>query len=165
MKPIYFSSHLDALSKIITVGCLLLTAGIGLSMVLEGGVFRTSFPLAILGIFPLIFGVYFFSMLWAPRGFFIHGHTIIIRRMIGNKLIRVKGGLDYLGPLPKGIRLFGSGGFFGYFGLFKLKGLGRVWVYATRRVHLILVNDVSGKKFIISPDDVGKFMQVFKEET
>ncbi|RLF22389.1 MAG: hypothetical protein DRN15_09160 [Thermoprotei archaeon] len=56
------------------------------------------------------------------------------------------------------IRLCGSGGLFGFYGLFLLKNLGRAWLFVTNRRNIILVETRSGKKFLISPEDPRKFM-------
>ncbi|OWY20844.1 hypothetical protein C7N43_26820 [Sphingobacteriales bacterium UPWRP_1] len=52
------------------------------------------------------------------------------------------------------LRLFGSGGFLGYFGLFWASKLGKMWWYATRRNNLIMIYFSEGKPIVISPDDL-----------
>jgi len=56
------------------------------------------------------------------------------------------------------IRLFGSGGLFGYTGLYWSKSVGRFSSYVTNRSHSILI-DSDSKKIMISPDDVSGFME------
>lgn len=51
------------------------------------------------------------------------------------------------------LRLFGSGGFFGYFGTFWSKGTGRFYMQATRHKNLILIIQYTGNKYAITPDD------------
>lgn len=51
------------------------------------------------------------------------------------------------------IRIFGSGGLFGYFGKFRSKGIGRFSMQATRRQNMILIVQYTGNKYTITPDD------------
>jgi hypothetical protein len=61
--------------------------------------------------------------------------------------------LDNLGAWP--IRLFGVGGFFGSYGLFSTKTLGRFRLYATRRGQAVIVRRVDSKlPIVLTPDDV-----------
>lgn len=52
------------------------------------------------------------------------------------------------------IRAFGVGGLFGYFGKFYNRKFGFMTFYTTQRKNRILIQFKSGKKIIISPDDV-----------
>lgn len=51
------------------------------------------------------------------------------------------------------IRTFGSGGFFGWWGLFCNKELGHVMVYATGLKHLFLIELKNGRKYLVSCSD------------
>lgn len=64
-----------------------------------------------------------------------------------------------------GIRLFGSGGFFGYFGTFFYRNVGKVNVYATDRTKLILLRQTDGKQLLISPADPAAFLQALRLPT
>jgi len=119
-------------------------------------------PIMQITILLTFWGSVFIPILWVPQGFSIYDNTVIIRRIIGNKSIKVKGTPEYWVSISKGVRLFGSGGLYGYYGLFWFKGMGRVWVYATRRKNLISITDDSGKKCIISPDNPDKFIRMFQ---
>jgi hypothetical protein len=52
------------------------------------------------------------------------------------------------------IRLFGVGGFFGSYGLFTSKGLGRFHLYSTRRGQAMIVRRRDGIPLVLTPDDV-----------
>jgi hypothetical protein len=52
------------------------------------------------------------------------------------------------------IRLFGVGGFFGSYGLFTSKGLGRFHLYSTRRGQAMIVRRRDGLPLVLTPDDV-----------
>jgi hypothetical protein len=51
------------------------------------------------------------------------------------------------------IRLFGSSGLFGYYGLFRNKTLGNYTAYGTQRQNYILLTIKNNKKIIVTPDD------------
>lgn len=64
-----------------------------------------------------------------------------------------------------GIRLFGSGGWFGYFGFFYYRILGPATLYATDRSKLILLKTTTGKNVIVSPVDGPAFLQTLRLPT
>ncbi|MFM7328528.1 MAG: PH domain-containing protein, partial [Bacteroidota bacterium] len=51
------------------------------------------------------------------------------------------------------IRLFGSGGLFGYFGKFRNSTFGTMNWYATRLGKFVVIILRSGEKFVVTPDD------------
>ncbi|PZF72445.1 PH domain-containing protein [Taibaiella soli] len=60
-----------------------------------------------------------------------------------------------------GIRLFGSGGFFGYLGIFYYGSIGRVSMYCTNRKEMLLVI-TEKSRFIISPENSNAFLAEWK---
>ena len=55
------------------------------------------------------------------------------------------------------VRLFGSGGFFGYYGVFMTSKLGRTTWYVTNRKNAVVV--ITGAKTLVfSPGDVDRFL-------
>lgn len=61
--------------------------------------------------------------------------------------------IDGLGWFP--LRLFGTGGFFGSFGLFRSGALGRFRLYATRSGRAVVVRRKDGDlPLVLTPDDV-----------
>lgn len=103
----------------------------------------------------------FLGYAYSPRGYTAGGGTIVIRRLIGNivipisavREIRPGGADDFTGC----IRLWGSGGFFGYYGLFKTSKLGKSYWYMTDRSKSVVVA-TTGKTYVLSPDDVQGFI-------
>lgn len=102
---------------------------------------------------------------WSARGYAVAGGTLIIRRLIGNVRVplngireaRVAAGNEMSGC----IRLFGSGGLFGWYGLFRTSGLGTSSWYVTNRANAIVL--IGGKRpVLVSPDDVEGFMRVVR---
>jgi hypothetical protein len=55
------------------------------------------------------------------------------------------------------IRLFGSGGLFGYFGIFTSRKLGRFQMWCTNRDKLVLIT-TNDSKLLISPDEPDDFI-------
>ena len=59
-------------------------------------------------------------------------------------------------------RLFGSGGFFGYYGLFASKPLGRFTMYGTQSCNYVLIALADGKKIVLTPDAPEEFVAALK---
>jgi hypothetical protein len=105
------------------------------------------------------------SYAYSPRGYAIQERTIVVKRLIGNARIS----LDGVSELRKAdaddfrgcIRLFGDGGLFGYYGLFRTSKLGKCWWYVTNRSNAMIV--ITGAKtVVISPDDVDGFIAAIR---
>jgi len=58
-----------------------------------------------------------------------------------------------------GIRLFGSGGFLGGFGIFFCSRLGIVYGYVTDAARLVLIECDDGRKFLLSPETPDEFVE------
>ena len=98
---------------------------------------------------------------WSPRGYAVTGGSIEVNRLIGNARIPLDGvrsvraatADDFRGCL----RLFGNGGLFGYYGLFRTSKLGKSTWYVTNRGKAVVVV-TSEKTALFSPDDVDGFI-------
>jgi hypothetical protein len=97
----------------------------------------------------------------SPRGYSLSGQTLVVKRLIG----KVKIPLDTLrearaatsDDLQGCLRLWGSGGLFGYYGLFQTAVLGTCSWYVTDKSKLVLL--VTGAKtLLVSPDDRDDFL-------
>jgi hypothetical protein len=97
--------------------------------------------------------------LWAPRGYELHDNLVVVKRLIGDAKIALAQAASRWNWTWWGLRLFGSGGMYGYYGIFMFKGLGKVRMYATNRHKLVLVADVNGRKYLLSPDEPERFIQ------
>ncbi|NLI09687.1 MAG: hypothetical protein GX447_02875 [Elusimicrobia bacterium] len=64
--------------------------------------------------------------------------------------------------LKGAIRLFGSGGLYGFFGLFYKKDLGKFYAYCSNSSDLVLIK--SDKLFLISPSQPEVFISYVKEK-
>ena len=98
---------------------------------------------------------------YSPRGYIISERSIFVRRLIGSVRISLDGIREVRAAVPddlrRCIRLFGSGGVFGYYGLFRTSKLGNSsWYVTNRRNAVVLVT--SEKTTVFSPDDVNAFL-------
>jgi hypothetical protein len=108
---------------------------------------------------------------YSPRGYLVEGRAVRVNRLIGPVLFDLEGlrearpaGAD---DLRGCIRLWGNGGLFGYYGLFRTTKLGRCTWYVTNRGRaVVLVNELLGatKTAVFSPDDVDGFLAAIRAE-
>ena len=115
------------------------------------------------GIIILYASVLFIPYLWAPRGYFISKKKVFVKRLIGNVAISFIEEPRRWRWTWWGVRLFASGGMYGYYGLFSFRGIGRVWMYATNRHNLILMKTEQGRKVVLSPKDPEEFIKLLSE--
>lgn len=108
-------------------------------------------------VIPVILLGYAFS----PRGYEVSDRSIVVKRLIGDVRIPLETVAEArrAGPddLCGCIRLWGSGGFFGYYGLFRTKKLGVSRWFLTNR-HDVVVVTGSGKPVLFSPDNAEGFL-------
>jgi hypothetical protein len=98
---------------------------------------------------------------FSPRGYTVSEGAIVVRRLIGDvrfplERVREARRAD-AGDLAGTIRLWGNGGMFGYYGLFRTSRLGRCWWYLTNRRNTVVVI-TEAKTALFSPDDVEGFL-------
>jgi Bacterial PH domain len=102
------------------------------------------------------------SYAWSPRSYAIVDRYIVVSRLIGDVQIPIDDIREARPATPEdfrfAIRLFGSGGLFGYYGLFRTNALGKSTWYVTNRKNRIVI--ITGAKtFVLSPDDVDGFLR------
>jgi hypothetical protein len=103
------------------------------------------------------------QFLFSPRGYKLTSTEVTIQRPIRsisipyNQII----GVNQLNWTWRGLRLGGSGGLYGYFGLFYLSNLGKVWMYVTNKNKMLLIKCINGRNYLISPIEQ-IFSQVLK---
>ncbi len=98
---------------------------------------------------------------YSARGYAVTEDVIVIRRWIGNIRIPLSAVRearpattdDFRGS----IRVWGSGGVFGYYGLFRTSRLGRCYWYLTDRQRSVVVRTAE-KTYLVSPDNVAGFV-------
>ena len=107
----------------------------------------------------LTIGILVVPYLFSPIAFELSKSGVIVKRPLRSFLIPYSEIVDVsITDLSwKGIRLWASGGLYGFFGLFYVSNLGRVWAYVTRRKNIILIKTKS-LKYAISPEDPQTFL-------
>ena len=144
-----FSASYDRTTRIISiVVCALLAAVIVLSH-----------NVVIAGLSILALALWY---LYSPLGYAHEGQTLVIRRPIGNVRLDLTGAREARRTTPSVftgcIRLWGSGGLFGYYGVFSTSALGRsTWYMTNRQNGVVLV--AAAKTVLVSPDDPEAFLR------
>ena len=109
-------------------------------------------PVALIGLAAAMAGIAAGCALLAPRAYVIEDGGLTVRRVLG--AVRVEGPLRVEAVEPRqllGARLLGSGGLFGYQGMFRPEG-GRYAAALTARDRAVLVLGREGGA-LVSPDD------------
>jgi hypothetical protein len=102
---------------------------------------------------------------YSPTRYEIAGRYVIVKRLIGEVRIPL-GGIRQMRLFNSAdcrgcIRLWGSGGLFGYYGLFRTKTLGRSRWYVTNRKNRVVV--VTGQETaVFSPDNLAGFQSAIR---
>jgi len=149
----------DILTKVITYTGIILTLIIPNTWItylaIESNIFSIIIFLNI-----LIVSILTIPYLFSPLEYIITTKGILIKRVLKSFLIPYEN-IEKMYNVSwtwKRIRLFGSGGIYGFYGLFKIHNLGNVWMYVTDRKKTILIKLKDGNKYMISPDDPVKFI-------
>jgi hypothetical protein len=105
------------------------------------------------------------SFAYSPRGYVLADRSILVRRLSGPVRIRLEDVREVRRATPDDlrgcVRLRGSGGLFGYYGLFRSSKLGRFTEYVTNRNNTVVV--ITGSKTaLFSPDDVDGFLAAIR---
>lgn len=101
----------------------------------------------------------------SPRYYELTPEGIVVRRVARSFLIPY----DRISEVKRmewtwrHLRLLGSGGLYGFYGLFKVRGLGRVWMYVTDRERVVLIETKDGTRYALSPEDPGRFIACVKK--
>jgi hypothetical protein len=100
--------------------------------------------------------------LYSPKKIVVESDKIIIKKVLGYVEIPYSSVKEVLFlSKPKMLRLLGSSGFFGYFGLFSVEGE-KVWVYARRSDNMVLIK--ADRNYLIAPEDIDNFVNELKEK-
>lgn len=145
---------LDTLSKVMTT--LVFTILISITYFMIGDVGSNEIPVVapvvVIGFFVLTLG-----SAWAchPTSYEVNENGLLIHRPIGaltiskDKIVNIE--LIDPAKLRFGMRLFASGGFFGYFGLYSANSIGRYIRYTGHSKNLIMI-ETEKKRYVIGPD-------------
>jgi hypothetical protein len=102
---------------------------------------------------------------YSPRAYVISDGAITVKRLIGNVKVPLENVREArritADDLRGCIRLWGSGGLFGYYGLFTTARLGRCTWYVTNRKNALVIV-AEPKTTLYSPDDVDGFLETIR---
>lgn len=148
-----FSARYDLLTKIVSVVAVVLLITMPVMALRAGSAAALAALVAVAAI-----GL---SFAFSPRGYEISNGEFRIKRLIGDvviplgrlRFIRYATAADFWGC----IRLWGSGGLFGYYGWFWSKALGRSRWYVTDRNKAVIVTD-GDRTILVSPEDREAFV-------
>jgi len=159
-----FKTTLDKTAKFLTIGITLLFFGIIIVPKLLNKNENNESTIILIIILTLTYGI---SYALSPKSYEINEKSIIINRTFKDVILnrsQIKSILKLeSGKLSWSVRTFGVGGLFGYFGMFWNKEYGNMTWYATRRDKAIMIITKENKKIILTPDEVEKFINEFKE--
>ena len=152
-EPRYFSVTYDSTTKLMSGVVLLLFASISL---VTQSVLLACIATALM----------LLSYAYSPRGYTVGPGFAAIQRRVGTvsiplvetREIRTASANDLQGC----VRLWGNGGLFGYYGLFRTSKLGKCTWYVTDRKKLVVLITRT-KTFLLSPDDVNGFVSAIRE--
>jgi hypothetical protein len=118
------------------------------------------FPFGLILILVITYG-------FSPKAYALDDRQLIIYRPFQNKLYATEGILTVSlvdkKELKKSIRVFGVGGLFGYFGLFRNSRYGTMIWYATRRDQFVVIERANGRTIVLTPDDPNAFVSEFNQ--
>ncbi len=155
-----YKTSLDNVTKVITLGITILFAAIiiGQYSIIKDATASATPIYTTVGL--LI--IYFIVFAFRPVKYSLTADNLIVHRLFSNvKIERSKIKSVELVDKEKlswSVRIFGVGGFFGYFGKFANAKLGTMTWYATRKDRIVLVKMLNNKKIILTPDEPEKFV-------
>ena len=152
-----FGARYDRLTKIVSAVVVVLLVAVPL-MAMRTRVVAVFAALATAAVIGLSFA-------FSPRGYEISGGAFRVKRLIGDvvfpldrlRFVREATAADFWGC----VRLWGSGGLFGYYGWFWSKALGRSRWYVTERRKAVVVTD-GDQVILVSPEDHDGFVAAIR---
>jgi hypothetical protein len=101
------------------------------------------------------------SYAYSARGYACEGPRVVVKRLVGDVTIPLDGLREARAATKDDFcgcrRLWGNGGLFGYYGLFRTTKIGKCTWYVTNRKNAVVL--VTGAKTVVlSPDDVTGFL-------
>jgi hypothetical protein len=148
-----FGAHHDRMTQIISGSVVVVLVAVPL-MAMRSGMVAVALALISVAVIALAYA-------YSPRSFEISDGKFRVKRLIGDvvfpftslRFVRDANPSDFRGC----VRLWGSGGLFGYYGLFWSKALGKSRWYVTDRSKAVVVTDGS-ETMLVSPEDHDGFV-------
>ena len=157
-----FKTSLDKMSMVTTTATTLLIIYICFTQVVQA---PQTTPVVALTLGVVLPATYLYCLLMMPLAYSVTQNHIRVRRLLADWELRRDSvsAVRILEHKEMGftLRLFGVGGLFGYFGMFRNARLGNFRMLGTRRNKALLIETITGKKFVITPDDPKEFIAYF----
>jgi hypothetical protein len=168
VSSLRFEARWSRLVWSVTVGVLVLVGVAEVLLIRAAWTFSPSQPghrVAILGVL-LSVGTFAAIARFAPWGYMVRPDAVVVGRLGSPLVISYEGIREVRRTDAQKIgfawRVFGSGGFLGWFGLFRSRRLGEFRAYATNRRDLILITKTNGAKIVISPQAPDAFLEAVR---
>lgn len=104
---------------------------------------------------------------FSPRAYSVQDGQLVIYRPFRNKFYGTESiqtvSIVAKEELKWSMRVFGVGGLFGYFGLFRNSRYGTMIWYATRRDQFVVIERSNGRAIVLTPDDPSSFVSEFNQ--
>jgi cytochrome c biogenesis factor len=104
---------------------------------------------------------------FSPKGYSLQDGQLVIYRPFRNKFYGTESiqtvSIVAKEELKWSMRVFGVGGLFGYFGLFRNSRYGTMIWYASRRDQFVVIERSNGKTIVLTPDDPNSFVSEWNE--
>lgn len=113
-----------------------------------------------------IFILCFAALCYSPQSISVDGNTLNIRRLLKTKHIPLADIADVklCPPTMAARRIVGSGGWFGYYGWFSERDLGRYFAYYGKASDCFLVTLGDGRKYMLGCDDAPAMVEAIKDK-
>lgn len=152
-----FATSFDSTTKI--VSGLIVALAVGLPIAFWQIPFAAGMCLLLMGVTVAVgYGL-------SARGYVVEPREIRVLRLLGDVVIPLENVTRAEAARPEdmsgAIRVAGSGGLFGYYGLYRTSGLGLCRWFVTNRANAAVVS-ASGKTYVFSPDNVNGFVSAIR---
>ena len=154
----FFRARYDSLTLGITAFSLLILGGVSF-LVLVFVPQRFSWPAAVFLLLVLLT-----TFAFSPRGFSLGPDGLRIHRPFGAHVLpwdRIRSARRAAVRELCGLRTFGSGGMFGFFGWFWSRKLGHYRAYVTNRHDMVLIE--AERPYLLSPDRPDDFLRALSQ--
>lgn len=157
-----YKASMDLLTKWLTfgVGTLLIFTGfLPYFTSNDFPIFQYFIPFAFILLLAITYG-------YSPKGYSIQDGQLVILRPFKAKNYSLEDIQSVTSVdrdnLKGSLRIFGVGGLFGYYGLFRNSTYGNMIWYATRRDQFVVIERSNGKTIVITPDDPESFVSAYQ---
>ena len=112
----------------------------------------------------IVLGAIIVSFIFAPKAIVVTGNELIIHKTIGHKTIKLNDILtiELYNGSSNDIRLFGSGGLFGFYGIFRNSEKGNYTAYVGDFSTAFYITLTAGKTYLVSCEDRKTMMNYIK---